>query len=127
MNNSPMVVGRLDQKVVDTFNLSWMGGQEIYCGESNIQHMKTNHPEDYEKYKDELENIIKNPTFIARHPRKKNAAIEYIKVFDDNDGERVLVAVRATGKEKLFARTLFVMDPEKVKRYDENGAFIPYD
>lgn len=127
MAKSPFLVGHLDQQVVDTFNLSFEVGQEIYCGENNIQHMKKQHPDDFKKYYCELENIIKNPDFIARHPRKKNAAIEYIKVFENNDGEHVLVAVRATGKNQLFARTLFVMDQEKVDKYTQNGAFIPYN
>lgn len=120
------IVGHITDKVINTFNLSYKCNEPIYCGENNIKHMKEEHPDDYEIYGDKIEEIIKNPDFIAKHPRSKNSAIEYIKVFKGEDEDFVLVAVRATGNDKLFARTLFVMDKEKVDKYARCGALKPY-
>lgn len=119
------IVGRLTKKVIDTFKLTLTENQPILCGETNKKHMEEEHPKDYLIYGNKIEEIINNPDFIAKHP-KKNSAIEYIKVFKDIENNHVLVAVRASGKGVLFARTLFVMDPEKVSKYYEKNALIPY-
>lgn len=121
--SKPKVVGTLSDKVIKQFNLTYELEQEIYCGEDNKQHMMDKHPEDFNKYGDKLEEIINNPDYIAKHPKKDS--IEFVKEFKvDND--YVLVAVRATGSGVLFARTLFVMDDEKVKKYRNKNALIPY-
>lgn len=120
------VIGHVTEKVISTFNLPYNENDPIYCGESNRLHMKQQHPEDYELYGDKIEEIIKDPDFIAKHPKKSNSAIEYIKIFKNQKDEYVLVAVRATGNNKLFARTLFIMDTEKVDKYTRCGALKPY-
>ena len=88
------------------------------------KHMREEHPEDFEKYFSIIDEIISTPTYIAKHPKKDS--IEYIKEIE-KDGDNVLVAVRASGRGTLFARTLFVMEPSKVDRYRDKGALISYD
>lgn len=123
MMSKPKVVGTLSDKVIKEFNLTYELEQEIYCGEDNKQHMMDKHPEDFDKYGDKLEEIINNPDYIAKHPKKDS--IEFVKEFKVDD-DYVLVAVRATGSGVLFARTLFIMDDEKVKKYRNKNALIPY-
>lgn len=118
------IVGKVNKRIIDEFNLTIDENQEILCGQSNRDHMKSEHPEDYEKYGKYIEDIISNPTYIAKHPKK--TSIEYIKVYVTDNNNHVLVAVRATGKGKLFARTLFVMDPVKVEKYKNKNALISY-
>lgn len=120
------LVGVLSKKVIDTFNLNMQVGQTILCGPGNKQHMRNEHPDDFEKYGDEIKNIIADPDFIAKHPKK--TSIEYIKKYYNSDSpeDYVLVAVRASGSGQLYARTLFVMDLSKVERYKKNNALKPY-
>ena len=124
MPNDNEVVGTITTKVINTFNLNLSEGQPIFLGESNKNHMKSEHPEDFEIYGNKIEEIIKNPDFIAKHPKKDS--IEYIKIYKDNNNDHVLVAVRATGSGTLFARTLFIMDKTKVDRYVNKNALKPY-
>lgn len=119
-----IVIGELNQKVIDTFGLSMAPGSTIYCGQDNIDHMKKEHPEAFEKYFKSISEIIENPTYICKHPNK--SSIEYVKEYIEDNGEHVLVAVRATAKGILFARTLFVMDDEKVRKYHLKDAFKHY-
>lgn len=121
-----IVIGNLDKFIIDIFDLDFKAEQPIYIGESNLSHMKSEHPGDFEAYGGKIKEIINNPDYIAKHPQKKNSAIEYIKVYKNKNDEYVLVAVRATGKGTLFARTLFVMDSEKVEKYKNKNALIPY-
>ncbi len=119
------VVGILNKGIIDRFNLIGLKeNQEILCGEDNKNHMREEHPIDFEKYFHMLEEILANPTYIAKHPKKDS--IEYIKEIE-KDGDKVLVAVRASGKGILFARTLFVMESSKVEAYKKKSALIPYD
>jgi proline racemase len=110
------VVGTLTKKVIDTFGLSMDEGSIILCGNANKEHMKAEHPDDFEKYGNKITEIIAEPTYICKHPKKDS--IEYVK--------HVLVAVRASGTGILFARTLFVMDNEKVRKYKQKNAFKLY-
>jgi hypothetical protein len=121
----PEKVGKLDEVVIKILNLSVKPNTPILIGEQNIQHMMDKHPEDFAKYGGKIADILENPDFIAKHPKKDS--IEYIKVYyDEEKDERVLVAVRATTKGIHFARTLFVMSDEKVEKYKEKGAFHEY-
>jgi len=43
------------------------------------------------------------------------------------DGKHVLLAVRVSGKGVYFARTLFVMSEEKVRKYREKNALFLYN
>lgn len=71
-------------------------------GETNLEHMKNEHPEDFEKYGDKLSEILSSPDYIAKHPNKDS--IEYIKVFYDEEKEDyVLVAVRASQRGIYYA------------------------
>ena len=117
-------VGEITQKVIDTFGLSITVGTSILCGPDNISHMQSEHPSDFAKYSDKLNEIISSPDYICKHPKK--SSIEYVKVFKNDKDEHVLVAVRASGKGVMFARTLFVMNPIKVKAYQTKNAFKPY-
>ena len=125
-NTENKIIGRLTKSIIDEFKLNFKEGQPIYIGESNLNHMESEHPEDFKIYGDRIEEIINNPDYIAKHPSKKNSAIEYIKVYKNENNDHVLVAVRATGSGTLFARTLFVMDKEKVDKYKNKNALIPY-
>ena len=58
-----------------------------------------------------IEDIISNPTYIAKNP--KQGSIEYIKEYKIDD-KFVLVAVRTTNTGTMFARTLFTMTERKI-------------
>lgn len=61
-----------------------------------------------------ISDIINNPTYVAKNPNQDS--IEYIKEYLV-ENEFVLVAVRASNKGKMFARTLFIMTERKKNIY----------
>lgn len=118
-------VGIINETVIKLLNLTTAKDTPIFVSETNIEHMKTKHPEDYAKYGDKLVDIISQPDYLALHP--KNGSIQYIKVFyDEAKEERVLVAVRTSKQGTVYARSLFVMSDDKVKRYEGKNAFKEY-
>lgn len=115
------VVGTINERVVNLLGLSIEPGTPILIGPTNIEHMKKTHSEDFKKYFGELENILNSPDFVSKHPI--DGSIQYIKVYD----EHVLVGVRLSSTGKPFARTLFTMTENKLKKYREKNALKKYN
>lgn len=116
-------IGQINKRVIELLDLNIQPGTPIIIGQQNIEHMENEHPDDYKRYGAMIEEIIANPTYISKNPRQQS--IEYIKVFEI-DGNHVLLAVRVSGKGVYFARTLFVMSDEKVSKYRDKKALLPY-
>lgn len=115
-------IGKIDKKVIVALGLTdVVEDTPIFISDMNIEHIKSNHPKDYERYGKQISNIIENPTYIARHPQKES--IEYIKKYILNN-EYVLVAVRITSNNVNFVRTMFIMTDKKVETYKKGGYFI---
>lgn len=55
------MVGQISEKVVRVLGLNADAGTPIYIGETNVQHMKQRHPEDYIKYGDKIPTILSHP------------------------------------------------------------------
>lgn len=124
MSNETRQAGTMSQRAIDLLNRNDVDpGTPILVGNTNIEHMKKQHPSDYEKYGDYLDDILASPTYVANHP--SNDSVQYIKVFEECD-EHILIAIRITQKGNLFARTLFVMSEVKVKQYKNSGALKNY-
>lgn len=116
-------IGKITTKISKILDLGYKEEIPIFIGEANIKHMKEEHPEDYEKYGKNIEDIIKNPTYLARNEKKKS--IEFIKEYKiDNDF--VLIAVRVSNNNVHFARTMYVMADEKVKKYFKHKYFYKF-
>ena len=116
-------VGEINERIIKLLGLNLCACTPIIIGRQNILHMIKQHPTDYLKYGGMIEDIIKTPTYVSRNPRQQS--IEYIKVYTKNK-DHVLLAIRISGRGVYFARTLFIMSVEKIKKYIEKDALIPY-
>lgn len=111
-------IGIVNKKVIELLNLENKKELPIILGDSNIEHMKRQHPQDYLKYGKKIEEIINNPTYVAQNPNQ--GSIEYIKEYKI-DNEFILVAVRISNKGTMFAKTMFKMTKRKIDIYLKNG------
>lgn len=116
-------IGKVSEKVIKILGLKYQKEEPIFIGDANIRHMKEEHPADFEKYGADIEEIIKNPTYLARNEKKKS--IEFIKEYKV-DNEYVLIAVRVSGRNVHFARTMYVMADEKVEKYFKHKYFYKF-
>ncbi|MEG1705092.1 MAG: PBECR2 nuclease fold domain-containing protein [Clostridia bacterium] len=114
-------IATISKEVIDTLKMDIEENIPILIGDANIEHMKINHLEDYNKYGNKISDIINNPTYLARNEGKNS--IEYIKRYVLYN-EMVLVVVRTSGKGKYFVRTMYVMAKEKIEKYEKYGYFI---
>lgn len=117
-------IGFFSSNVIRTLGLNIPAGTPIYIADSNIEHMKTSHPEDYEKYGSELQNIIARPDYVGRNV--KDGSIEFTKEYLV-DGEYVKVAVRVSAQNTYYARSMYVLNPNRVKNFLEKGTLKKLD
>lgn len=117
-------IGKVSKKVIELLGLDYKEELPIILGETNIEHMKRQHPRDYDKYGKDIQEIIKRPTYVARNPNQ--GSIEYIKEYKIED-EFVLVAVRISNKGTMFAKTLFTMTESKKDIYLKKGYAKKYE
>ena len=66
---------------------------------------------------------ISSPTYVSKHP--KSGSIEFIKKYKE-EGDLVLVAIRASGKGVLFVRTLFIISERKIRAYLKSKTLKKY-
>lgn len=115
-------IGKITKEIIEILKLDYLEEKTIFIGDSNINHIKQRHLEDYLKYGTDIENIIKNPTYLARNEKKINRI--YKKYMINND--YVMVVVRVSRKNVNFVRTMYIMDEMKVKKYFKHNYFYPY-
>lgn len=111
-------VGKLSERVITLLGSSLQGDQPIYLGPSNIAHMQSRHPVDYAKYGQYIPIILAHPDYVGQNP--SDGSIEYVKNFQIN-GEYVKVAVRLSGGGTLFARSLYVLNSNRVQNFIQKG------
>ena len=117
-------IGIITKKIIKILQLNYDKEQPIFIGDANIKHMQQQHPEDYKKYGTKIKEIINNPTYLARNEKKKS--IEFIKKYKKEKDEYVLIAVRVSKNNIHFARTMYIMSNEKVKKYFEHDYFYSF-
>ena len=117
-------IGFFSSSVIRTLGLDIPVGTPIYIADSNIEHMKSSHPEDYEKYGSELQNIIANPDYVGKNT--KDDSIEFTKEYFIN-GEYVKVAVRVSTQDIYYARSMYVLNSNRVKNFIEKGTLKKLD
>lgn len=112
------IVGEVTDHIVSLLEIVPSEDRKIYFAPSNLDHMKTSHPDDFAKYGEHLTYILAEPDYVGRNPA--DGSIEYVKEFLV-DGEYVKVAVRLSRSERYFARTLYTLNRNRVKNFIAKG------
>ena len=117
-------IGIFSAQIIETLELDIPVGTPIYIADSNIEHMKSSHPEDFKKYGTEINNIIAHPDYVGRNA--KDDSIEFTKEFCIS-GEYVKVAVRVSTRNIYYARSMYVLNPKRVKNFIAKGTLKKLD
>lgn len=108
-------VGTVSKKVIELLGLDNVNvDTPIYLGDSNIEHMRLRHPNDYLKYGADISMIINNADYVGINV--SDDSIEYVKEYKIND-EFVKVAVRVSKGNVFYARSIYVLNKNRVKNY----------
>lgn len=112
------IVGYFRKNVIDALNLSIEPDTPIYIADSNIEHMQKSHSEDYNRYFEKIERILEKPDYVGKNP--KDDSVEFVKEYKI-DGNFVKVAVRISTGNQYFARSLYVLNPTRVRVFFAKG------
>lgn len=104
--------------MIAALNLSLPVGEPIFLGPTNVAHMQAKHAADYIKYGGYIPQILANPDYVGQNP--SDGSIEYVKEYQVNN-EFVKVAVRISSNGTLFARSLYVLNSNRVNNFIKKG------
>lgn len=107
-------VGRVSGRVIELLGLDIKADTPIFLGDSNIEQMKSRHLDDYLKYGADISIIINEADYVGIN--KNDNSIEYVKEYKIDD-EFVKVAVRVSKGNVFYARSIYVLNKNRVKNY----------
>ena len=117
-------IGTFSAEIINALELDIPVGTPIYIADYNILHMKSSHPEDFRKYGGDIESIIANPDYVGKNI--KDGSIEFTKEYMLN-GDFVKVAIRVSLQNIYYARSLYVLNPNRVKNFIARGTLKKLD
>jgi hypothetical protein len=112
-------IATITENVIRALKLDCEAGVPIYLGKSNIEHMEQSHPEAYAKYSKNISEILNKPEYVGLNP--SDGSIEYVKEYRAEQGEFVKVAVRVSLSGRYYARSLYVLNPNRVRNFVRKG------
>ncbi len=118
------IIGYISQSVINILAIDMKPNTPVYIGESNIEHIKSRHPYEYEKYYPDIGDIINSPDYAGINP--KDGSLLFVKLYKI-EREFIRVAVRVTSGGKCFAKTLHSLSTCNAERYIEKGTLKKLD
>ncbi len=114
----------IPKTAIDILELKISPNTPVFIGETNIEHIKSRHPYEYEKYFPDIGCIIESPDYVGLSP--KDSSILFVKLYEVN-GEYIRVAVRITSSGRCYAKTLHLLSSCNAERYIEKGTLKKLD
>lgn len=102
-------VGTITQDIINILGITNIKpNTPILLGDTNIKHMQMSHPADYQKYSSHIVNILCSPDYVGVN--KKDNSLEFVKV-----------AVRISLNGNVFARSMYILNNNRVKNFITKG------
>lgn len=114
-------IGQFSSHIINLLKLDIPVGTPIYISDSNIQHMKTSHPDAFSQYGTDIKSIIAFPDYVGKN--NKDDSIEFTKEYII-DGNFIKVAVRISSNGIFYARSMYILNPNRVKNFIKKGTLI---
>ena len=111
-------VGAISPRVKELLCMGCDDNTPIYLGSANIAHMQAKHPREYRKYGACIGLILATPDYVGTNPT--DGSVEYVKEFVVEQ-EYVKVAVRVSGGNTFYARSMYVLRNNRVHNFVQKG------
>ena len=112
-------IGEISLEVIKLLDLPLSEATPVYIGVTNIAHIVSEHEYEYYRYFDKIPLILSAPDYVR--VKEDDGSIEYIKSF----GKYVKLAVRVAGDGNYYARSIYRIRDNVVKRMVKNKTFKP--
>jgi hypothetical protein len=113
------VVGFITEEVINLLSLDAEPNTPIYIGETNIEHMQSDHSDEYQKYGKRIPSIIANADYVRL--KEDDNSIEYVRKF----GKYLKLAVRISSTGDYFARSLYFISKSRADNLIKKGELKP--
>ncbi len=117
-------VDTISQKIIYMLQLNLPPNTPIFIGSSNIEHIKSRHPYEYDKYYDKIQEILSAPDYVGINPN--NNSIQFVKLYKV-DSEYIRVAVKISNTKNSFVKSLHLLSTYNAERYIEKGTLKKLD
>ena len=117
-------IAYISQEIIDVLNLNLSPNTPVYIGENNIEHIKSRHPYEFDKYYQDISTIINTPDYVGLNP--KDNSLLMVKLYQLNN-EYIRVAVKVTSKNICYAKTLHLLSSCNAERYLKRGTLKKLD
>jgi len=111
-------IGAISGHVIALLDLHIAPDTPIFLGRTNKIHMREKHPQAFLRYGADIPTILACPDFVGMNP--SDGSIEYVKEYIVQQ-EHVKVAVRVSTKGRYYARSLYVLNPNRVENFVAKG------
>ncbi|MCD8130605.1 MAG: hypothetical protein LUE16_04910 [Lachnospiraceae bacterium] len=115
-------VAYISSGIIHLLNLDMSADTPVYIGEINVEHIKSRHPYEYEKYFSEIALIISQPDYVGINP--KDSSILFVKLYPFSK-DYVRVAVKPSASKICYVKTLHCLSTCNAERYIKKGTLIP--
>lgn len=117
------LLGHIKQEIIDLLELKDVDANTpIYIGPTNIDHIKSRHPYEYDKYYACTEEILDEPDYIGLN----KGSITYVKLYKV-DSEYVRVAVKVSMSGRAYVKTLHILSTCNAENYIDRGTLKKLD
>ena len=113
------IIGEITVEVIKLLDLNLKEAIPIYIGNTNKNHMKRNHPYEYNQFYLKLPLIISTADYVRLN--EQDDSIEYVKSF----GKFIKLAVRVAGDNKYYVRSLYFIESNRVENLIKKGELKP--
>lgn len=124
IDKSKKKIGEFNEKLIRFLNLEIPVGTPIYIGSSNIEHIKSRHPYEYDKYFSDIRDILATPDYAGINPH--DGSVLFVRLYEI-DKEYIRVAVKVTAYGNCYAKTLHLLSTYNAERYIEKGTLKKLD
>ena len=109
-------IGKLDGEKLGKYKEKIINDDVIITFE-RIEHTKMRHPGDYEKYKDYLSNIIKEPDYILEDIDNKDTILVLKTIKEKNKNIQVVIKLHTNINEKNKYNSILTFWHTRIRNY----------
>lgn len=118
----PYIIGRIDiNKYKNIANN--IATKDVVLLPKQIEHIEERHKGVYDKYKNELTNILNNPDYIFKDPKHKNTAL-LVRKYDNNIEVVLKLNTDTKNNFKNSIITMWEIKDKRLERYKETHQII---
>ena len=111
-------IGKLDKNKLGKYKNKIIT-EDVVLTDERIKHIKEHHPNDYEKYGNNISEILSNPDYIIDDNKNANTVLYMKTITKDNKNIQVVVRLATNQEKKGKKNSIITLWKIKDKTYNQ--------